>query len=527
MKIPTLLHISDLHFGFIHKEIAETARREFVTDLRNLNPKPNFIIVSGDLSEFGLESELKDAKTFLDEVAEICQLENKRHLIVVPGNHDLLKSIRRLFRPKRALLNYQKFFCENVWEFFEDYNLTIFGFNSNCVGRLSFTFDDGKIGRSQLASLGEEYIRLKQSLKERNLDDQFIRSLKIAVLHHHSVPTPHTQMQNFLILRDAGDFLQRVTSYNFDLILHGHQHFPFHALLSYPAPIDPRRELLIVGAGTLSSRKTKPAGFNHYSIITIDTRYSEDVPVTINWRTNHAGRFDDYRSFELFLRRREIKMATIINTIAEAIGYKRLKLISTTKINYDGSCLDSTRVRIKAMVDRLKRVHIVMMPEHPVTSEIEFQVHYKDCENLIPSLRPDAQGNYFIEFEPYLSIHREAEFEVIVHYKEPVFRMNLDELIEFRKQHPYPIAGLDQEAVSHTVTIPLEYLELTVEFPEGFQFSNAQCAVFRDQLGIPHALETERFESGFKKEKGTLSVSLKDPVLGLIYALLWKPPKTR
>lgn len=285
-KKAILLHIADLHFGSTHNEVA---RREFVTDLRNLDSKPNFIIASGDLSETGSKQELRAVRQFFDEIAEICQLESERYLIVVPGNHDLPK-LRRFFSPKWALSNYKKFFSENVWEFFEDYNLTIFGFNSNYV-RWSFTFDDGQIGRSQLASMGEEYIRLKESLKERNLDKRFIESVKIAVVHHHSVPTPHAQMQNFLILRDAGDFLQRLSSYKFDLVLHGHQHFPFVAILSYPAIITPEGELLIGGVGTSTSRRIDPAGFNQYSIITIDARYPTDVPVTIDWRTNRTGRF--------------------------------------------------------------------------------------------------------------------------------------------------------------------------------------------------------------------------------------------
>lgn len=132
----------------------------------------------------------------------------------------------------------------------------------------------------------------------------------------------------------------------------------------------------------------------------------------------------------------------------------------------------------------------------------------------------------FIEFIPHLSIHGEAEFEVIVHYQRPIFGMNLDELIQFRREQPCPIAGLEREYISHTVTIPLEYLELAVKFPEGFQFSNPQCAVFRDPQGTPHPLQAEKFEDGFKRDKDSLNANLKYPNLGLIYALLWQPPRT-
>lgn len=88
-------------------------------------------------------------------------------------------------------------------------------------------------------------------------------------------------------------------------------------------------------------------------------------------------------------------MATM-DIIAEAIGYKRLKYILTVTINPDGSCTSSIRVRIRAMIDRLKRVHITLLPERIVPQQIEFQIHYKDCEDLMPSQGLDAQGNYFI-----------------------------------------------------------------------------------------------------------------------------------
>lgn len=76
-KAFTFAHVSDTHIG--NETAAEDLRRT-VKDI-NAHPEIRFVIISGDITEFGADEELKLAKTLLDSL--------NKPWYIVPGNHDM------------------------------------------------------------------------------------------------------------------------------------------------------------------------------------------------------------------------------------------------------------------------------------------------------------------------------------------------------------------------------------------------------------------------------------------------------
>jgi len=84
-------HVSDIHIG---NETSIEDLRRTVKDI-NANPNLQFVVLSGDITEFGADTELKTAKRILDSL--------NKPWYIIPGNHDMNwsesggNSFRRVF----------------------------------------------------------------------------------------------------------------------------------------------------------------------------------------------------------------------------------------------------------------------------------------------------------------------------------------------------------------------------------------------------------------------------------------------
>src|ERR1700704_6778790 len=71
----TLVHLSDLHFGRVDKQLIDPLISA-VTEV-----KPDLVAVSGDLTQRARSHQFREARAFLDALP--------KPQIVVPGNHDI------------------------------------------------------------------------------------------------------------------------------------------------------------------------------------------------------------------------------------------------------------------------------------------------------------------------------------------------------------------------------------------------------------------------------------------------------
>jgi hypothetical protein len=94
----TILHITDLHFGWNGNDENELANRTvclngLLSAIETLDSswKPSVVCISGDIGWYGIPDNYAEAKQWLDQLLNRCGVNYDR-LVVCPGNHDLFRA---------------------------------------------------------------------------------------------------------------------------------------------------------------------------------------------------------------------------------------------------------------------------------------------------------------------------------------------------------------------------------------------------------------------------------------------------
>jgi 3',5'-cyclic AMP phosphodiesterase CpdA len=263
--------------------------------------KPNLILVTGDITNFGDEKSFRLAAQILKELKQIAEAE---HVICVPGNHDTLIERVEFVKNKFLVnLNYLPVLgpisrylidvhdkirreisnhLENVNElcFLNNYkniieplfgkvdpgsplifkslwgNIMIFSFNSTNDSILMA--NEGLIGAKQ-------FNYFNSCFQDPDNKDLITQSLRIAILHHHPISAPGIRAnmieRGFNWMQDGPRFIDYMNSCNFHFVLHGHEHKPFLCNVNYANR--PGKGLYIVAAGsTLQGDDPDQGSFN-------------------------------------------------------------------------------------------------------------------------------------------------------------------------------------------------------------------------------------------------------------------------
>ncbi len=242
-----IAQISDTHIS-PHGNFVEDTFDWTVNDINKLDPKPDVIIHSGDLTNNGVLTEYELAVQKLDMFIS--------KPLVAPGNHDEYSYGYSLFKemvgPADRDLMIQ--------------NMAICIIDSPQPDR-----DEGRLGRRRQTNLEE---RLSQMRRD---------TFKILVFHHHLVSVPFSGRDQH-ILEDAGDVLDMVLRHNINMVLMGHRHVR-RALQVH--------DTILVNAGTTSSIRTRGRLGHSYNIIDV----FEDGSITVversitDRKTNLLGKF--------------------------------------------------------------------------------------------------------------------------------------------------------------------------------------------------------------------------------------------
>ena len=222
--MPTLLHLSDLHFGrpFL-PDVAEAV----IEHSRAL--APDVVVVSGDLTQRARDGQFRQAADYLKRF--------ERPVVVTPGNHDVpfYRIWERFLAPYR---NYHRHISSDLNTVTEVGGLLIVALNSS----RRFTLTNGRIRRSQL------------DFATRAMQDARDSLIRIVVTHHHLAPPPGFERAN--VMPFARRALRRFTELGVDLILAGHLHRAYigSSLDFFPGELD-RRGIAIVQCGTTTARR--------------------------------------------------------------------------------------------------------------------------------------------------------------------------------------------------------------------------------------------------------------------------------
>jgi 3',5'-cyclic AMP phosphodiesterase CpdA len=231
----TLAHISDLHFGTEEPALVEG----LLTALDAA--KPDFVVVSGDLTQRAKREQFAAAKVFLDRIPF--------PYMVVPGNHDipLYDVMRRALRP---LHRFRRYITSDLKPAFVDDEIAILGINTARAAALK----DGRISLWQIKHIADRFNELDAKL------------FKVLVTHHPFIP-PESAPTATVVKRGALA-LEAMKESGCELILAGHLHLAYSGeVRSHHVAI--KRSVMVAQAGTVFSHRRRGEA-NAFNLITID-----------------------------------------------------------------------------------------------------------------------------------------------------------------------------------------------------------------------------------------------------------------
>jgi len=232
-----IAHISDIHVGRSWMFDAELFKKA----IKVINGSDaSAVLVTGDITDWGLESEYKEALKYLGSI--------KKRTYVIPGNHDAriagYKMFEKIFSKGR-----NRFFTRTIG------NVLLIALDS-----AEPDIDDGHIGREQLGWLEEQ---LNENQKRKR------PKVPIIALHHHLVPVPNTGRERNILV-DAGEVLDVINDYKAPLVVTGHKHNPWLWRVN---------DTFVYSGGTVSCKRT--AVSNAMSFIDIDKKGLTIVKLTL------------------------------------------------------------------------------------------------------------------------------------------------------------------------------------------------------------------------------------------------------
>src|SRR5258708_15725221 len=262
-----ILHVSDIHFGTNHicrpsestgsaagiptlrdlisKDLADAEWEKFCWATPSPNEKPTrlLLVMSGDLThtaDTADPNEFNQAYDFRTGLIEKPILGTKvtlEDVFIVPGNHDVVFTrsepaqrfqpyctfYNRLFQPIVAKRPYaypnQADTLSRIHEF-PDEHLPVAEINSSYyVEKETLDESRGQVDFAAIASLRATLKGLAEKAKDW---------IKIALVHHHPVLLPSfiEAGRSVDAILNAKSLLGLVRGHGFQLILHGHKHFP-------------------------------------------------------------------------------------------------------------------------------------------------------------------------------------------------------------------------------------------------------------------------------------------------------------
>jgi 3',5'-cyclic AMP phosphodiesterase CpdA len=239
---PTILHVSDLHFGERHADGRADALLQVIGRTR-----PTVVVVSGDLTRRARSREFRDARAFLDRI--------ERPLVVVPGNHDvpLWNPVSRFVSP---LKKWRRWVSEDLSPVYADEEMTILGVDTT----RSLTISGGRLSGEDLEAVRERLCGEPPS------------KFKAVVAHHPFVIPPG--FRGHRAIEGADDALRFFERCGVDAVLTGHLHVS-HAGSSKDLYPTLERHIVLVQAGTATTTRGRGEERDANSFNLIEVRPDE------------------------------------------------------------------------------------------------------------------------------------------------------------------------------------------------------------------------------------------------------------
>ena len=193
--MPTLLHVSDVHFGPRHLPELAQAVGELVA-----RERPDVVVVSGDLTQRAKPRQFRAARVWIDALASPA--------VYVPGNHDvpMYRFWERLLSPFGA---WRSHFDPTLVRGFRADGLAVLGVNT----AFAWTTKHGRLERGEIARLERELAALSAG------------GLRVLVAHHPIADT--AELRGEPVAAGGAAALDLCRRHGVELVLSGHLHRSF------------------------------------------------------------------------------------------------------------------------------------------------------------------------------------------------------------------------------------------------------------------------------------------------------------
>lgn len=271
MKRLTLAVISDLHIGPKActpelQAIPNTGHHSFISQFEKLvsdeHIKPDYLLLPGDFGEISDPYELDSASLLLESIADILQLDHSK-IFLCPGNHDVdwsvLKTKQSSKQPPHPVRFRQRYdpirHVDNIFyklcslakgNLFEPPHYTIWKSRQIFCTAYNSSWKDGPTGSHSGNVDLSDLTKIKEDFDASNARD--FSGLKVFLLHHHVFQHAQLFWEDTSIAQNAEELIDILNEYKFDLLVHGHRHWPKFFVLKK----NELHPLVILGAGTFS-----------------------------------------------------------------------------------------------------------------------------------------------------------------------------------------------------------------------------------------------------------------------------------
>lgn len=386
-------HISDIHIGPIHFSIGKKSPFDKIAEIDNVKPlfgqnadryldhieslplesRPDFILVTGDLTSYAAENEMHAAKDWLIKISKLIRRktvyrdEDDPCIFVIPGNHDVnweeekyddkIKRFNGLFESllSEKILGAVSPSDNKPFHFCKKSNILFYLFNSTKLGGtdrqdiLSIYKDLSSLGTELSSSKGDEdlstllvnlndlikqdpgYIPVEDLKKmEKDVAEFKGAMYRIALMHHNPVSVPSDELETFDTIINSGLVKQYLIKAEFDMVAYGHRHMAHGSNERYLSSKD-RQGIYFIGAPSLGCPEHSP--FLEIKLSDIYSIHKEELPsVLLTVRElshNQAGLEYRYTSGVVAQEPVDKPMHFLLNSIHQCLGRVERKLNKT------------------------------------------------------------------------------------------------------------------------------------------------------------------------------------------------------
>ncbi|CAN7690259.1 metallophosphoesterase [Devosia sp. LjRoot16] len=195
-----ICHLSDLHFGHHDARVAEGLADDLAAQ------RPDIVVVSGDFTQLGSESEFRAARAFLDTL--------EAPVFAVPGNHDVpaVNLMRRFLDPYGL---YRRYIDTELEPFVEVGGVAIAGLKTSRRLRAGLNWAHGAINRGQLRRLAARFDKASPD------------ALRVVVAHHPLMQPETAGEKPMRLVKRADQALETFSELGVRLVLSGHFHLSY------------------------------------------------------------------------------------------------------------------------------------------------------------------------------------------------------------------------------------------------------------------------------------------------------------